>query len=106
MHNVQSPSLKKGDEEFLKKITDLRDYCMESTYNEVLHLSGESLVVSHQVHRNNINRHKEKNESVILPQYLISHRVITGGEGGFFSTRTLFISAVQDVGPSVGFDVK
>ena len=26
-----------GDEEFLKKITDLRDYCMESAYNEVLH---------------------------------------------------------------------
>ena len=57
--------------------------------SEVLHLSSKSLVVSHQVHRNNINRHKEKNESVILPQYLISHRVITGGEGGFFSTRTL-----------------
>ena len=50
MHNVQSPSLKTGDEEFLKKITDLRDYCMQSTYNEVLHLSSESLVVSHQVH--------------------------------------------------------
>ena len=48
----------------------------------------------------------EKNELVFLPQYLISHRVITGGEGGFFLTRTLFISAVQDVGPSVGFDVK
>ena len=56
--------------------------------SEVLHLSSKSLVVSHQVHRNDINRHKEKNESVILPQYLISHRVITGGEGGFFSTRT------------------
>ena len=58
------------------------------------------------MHRNNISRHKDKNESVILPHYLISHRVITGGEGGFFSTRNLFISAVQDVGPSVRFDVK
>ena len=58
--------------------------------SEVLHLSSKSLVVSHRVHGNNINRHKEKNESVILPQYLISHRVITGGEGGFFSTKTVY----------------
>ena len=28
MQNVQSPSLKTGDEEFLKKIIDLRDYCL------------------------------------------------------------------------------
>ena len=43
--------------------------------SEVLHLSSKSLVVSYQVHGNNISRHKQKNESVILPQYLISHRV-------------------------------
>ena len=92
MHNVQSPSLKTGDEEFLKKITDLRDYCMESTYNEVLHLSSESLVVSHQVHGNNISRRIQKKESVILPQYLISLRVITSSEGGNFSSRTLCLS--------------
>ena len=42
---------------------------------EVLHLSSKSLVVSYQVHGNNIGRHKQKNESVILLQYLISHRV-------------------------------
>ena len=30
VHNVQSPSLKASDDEFLKKITDLRDYCMKS----------------------------------------------------------------------------
>ena len=30
MHNVQSPSLKTSDEEFVKKITDFRDYCSES----------------------------------------------------------------------------
>ena len=30
MHNVQSPSLKTSDEEFVKKITDFRDYCGES----------------------------------------------------------------------------
>ena len=30
MHNVQSPSLKTSDEEFVKKITDFRDYCRES----------------------------------------------------------------------------
>ena len=71
MHNVQSPSLKTGDEEFLQKITDLRDYCRESAYNEVLHLSSESLVVSHQEHGNNISRRIQKKESVILPQYLI-----------------------------------
>ena len=42
---------------------------------EVLHLSSKSLVVSYQVHGKNISRHKRKNELVILPQYLISHRV-------------------------------
>ena len=30
MHNVQSPSLKTSDEEFVQKITDFRDYCRES----------------------------------------------------------------------------
>ena len=30
MHNVESPCLKTSDEEFLKRISDLRDYCMES----------------------------------------------------------------------------
>ena len=30
MHNVQSPSLKTSNEEFLTKITYLRDYCVES----------------------------------------------------------------------------
>ena len=28
MLNVQSPSLKTSDEEFLRKITDFRDYCL------------------------------------------------------------------------------
>ena len=60
MHNVQSPSLKTSDEKFLKKITDLRDYFIGGAYNEVLHSSGESLVVSHQVHRNNISRRIQK----------------------------------------------
>ena len=48
--------------------------------------------MSHQVHGNNISRHKQKKESVILPQYLISHRVITSSEGGNFSSRTLCLS--------------
>ena len=48
--------------------------------------------MSHQVHGNNISRHKRENESVILPQYLISHRVITSSEGGNFSSRTLCLS--------------
>ena len=60
--------------------------------NDVLHLSNESLIVSHQVHENNISRHKQKKESVILPQYLISLRVITSSEGGNFSSRTLCLS--------------
>ena len=37
----------------------------------------------------------------------MSLRVITSSEGGNFSSRTLCLSlTVQDVGPSVGFDVK
>ena len=60
--------------------------------NDALHLSSESLIVSHQVHENNISRHKQKKESVILPQYLISLRVITSSEGGNFSSRTLCLS--------------
>ena len=68
--------------------------------------SSKSLVVSHKVHGKKISRHTQQNESVILPQYLISHCVITSSEGGFSSTRTRFITAVQDFGPSVGFDVK
>ena len=50
------------------------------------------MLVSHQVHGNNISRHKQKKESVILPQYLISLRVITSSEGGNFSSRTLCLS--------------
>ena len=60
--------------------------------NDVLHLSNESLIVSHQVDENKISRHKQKKESVILPQYLISLRVITSSEGGNFSSRTLCLS--------------
>ena len=30
MHNVESPCLKTSDEEFLKRIFDLKDCCMES----------------------------------------------------------------------------
>ena len=41
-----------------------------------------------------------------MPEYLNSLRVITSSEGGNFISRTLFITAVQDVGPSFGFDVK
>ena len=48
--------------------------------------------MSHQVHENNISRHKQKNESIILPQYLISLRVITSSEGGNFSSRTVCLS--------------
>ena len=33
---------------------------MASAYNEVLHSCSESLVVSHQVHRNNISRRIQK----------------------------------------------
>ena len=65
---------------------------MESAYYKVLHLSSESLVVSHQVHGNNISRRIQKKESIILPQYLISLRVITSSEGGNFSRRTLCLS--------------
>ena len=72
-----------------------------------MHLFSESFVVSHQVHGNNISKHKRKKESVILPQDLISHRVITSSEGGKCHKQdSLFITAVQDVGASVGFDVK
>ena len=72
-----------------------------------MQLFSESFVVSHQVHGNNISRHKRKKESVILPQDLISHRVITSSEGGKCHKQdSLFITAVQDVGASVGFDVK
>ena len=39
---------------------------MESAYYKVLHLSSESLVVSHQVHGNNISRRIQKKESIIL----------------------------------------
>ena len=48
--------------------------------------------MSHQVHGNNISRHKRENESVILPQYLISHRVITSSEGANFWSRTVCLS--------------
>ena len=44
------------------------------------------------MHRNNISRDKRENESVILPQYLISHRVITSSEGANFSSRTVCLS--------------
>ena len=83
--------------------------------NDVLHLFREYLEVSHQVHGNNISGREQKKKSIILPQYLISHRVITISEGGNFSNErrrklleqdSLFITAMQDVGPSVGFDVK
>ena len=40
----------------------------------------------------NTSRRKQTKESVILPQYLISHRVITSSEGGNFSSRTLCLS--------------
>ena len=33
---------------------------MGGAYNEVLHLSSESLVMNHQVHRNNISRRIQK----------------------------------------------
>ena len=72
-----------------------------------MHLFSESLVVSHQVHENNISRHRRKKESVILPQELISHRVITRSEGGkCLKQDSLFITTVQDIGASDGFDVK
>ena len=41
-----------------------------------------------------------------MPEYFISHRVITSSEGGNFLSRTLVITAVQDVSPSSGFNVK
>ena len=53
--------------------------------NDVLHLFREYLEVSHQVHGNNISGREQKKKSIILPQYLISHRVITISEGGNFS---------------------
>ena len=53
--------------------------------------------MSHKVHGKNNSKHTQQIELVILPQYLISHRVITGSEGGFSSTRTRFITAEQDV---------
>ena len=72
-----------------------------------MHLFSESFVVSHQVHGNNISKHKRKKESVILPQDLISHRVITSSECGKCPKQdSRFITAVQDVGASVGLDVK
>ena len=40
MRNVQSPSLKTSDEEFLRKITDFRDYCLFICF---LWLYGERL---------------------------------------------------------------
>ena len=40
----------------------------------------------------NISRRKQTKESVILPQYFISHRVITSSEGGNFSSRTFCLS--------------
>ena len=103
---VQSPSLKKGDEEFLKKITDLRDYCMESAYNEVLHLSSESLVVSHQVHGNNISRRIQKKRISNLTTILdITSCNRLQRRRKFLKQDSMFITAVQDAAPSVGFVV-
>ena len=50
------------------------------------------MVVSHQVHGNNISKHKQKKEPVILPQHPISHRVIIGSESANFSNKTLCLS--------------
>ena len=79
---------------------------MESAYNEVLHLSSESLVVSHQVHGNNISRRIQKKRISNLTTILdITSCNRLQRRRKFLKQDSLFITAVQDAAPSVGFVV-
>ena len=69
-------------------------------------MSNETLVVSHQVHGNNISRHKQKkgisNLTTILDLTSCNHQL---RRRKFLKQNSLNTTSVQDVGPPVGFDV-